>query len=130
MMSLKMACKKARKPLLSIFMVVVICGSLMLGWGSVAQAANQAGAVVQEQAEREFDRMRGAGSAEQLENQAGDVFNDAQRRIDNTFDSDIEGAAKQVRGKVQQDISQTQRAADDAADSAEGFLDKVKSFFN
>lgn len=129
-MQIKASLRAVRRALLPSFLALVVCCSLLLGWSGVAQANNEAGKVMQEQAERELDRMSGAGTSEQIKGTAQEQMGRAQKNLGN----EVEGTAKQVQGKVQKGIGQTKQAAEDAADaasdSAEGLVDKVKDLFD
>lgn len=118
----------SKKAFVLSLLTLVACGGLVMGWSGVAQATNsdQAAEVVQDRAEREFDRMSGAGTADQIKGKAREAVGKAQRQ----FGNEVEGTANQVRGKAQQDIGRTKQAADEAEDSAESLVDKAKDFFN
>ncbi|WP_017299123.1 hypothetical protein [Nodosilinea nodulosa] len=112
---------------------LVIGSSLLFGFSAPAAAlGNEAGDIVQQRAEREFDRKTGSGTANQLEGRAQEEFGKAQRQIDKATGG-ADGIGNQVKGRAQRDLGRTQGAIDDAADAAEdtgeGIVDSVKSFF-
>ncbi|TVQ15021.1 MAG: CsbD family protein [Leptolyngbya sp. DLM2.Bin27] len=112
---------------------LVIGSGLLFGFGSPAVAlGNEAGDIVQQRAEREFDRKAGAGTANQLEGRAQEELGKAQRQI-NQVTGGTEGIGNQVQGQVQKTVGRTQGAVEDAAESAQesagGIVDSVKDFF-
>lgn len=115
-----------KRAFLPCLLILVTCFGLLFSWSDVAQASNEAGAVVKERAEREFDSKAGAGSINQIEGKAQEELGRAQRQ----FGDETEGTAKQMRGKVQKNMGKAQSAAEDAAEEADGLVDKVKDFFN
>ncbi|WOD41816.1 hypothetical protein [Nodosilinea sp. E11] len=113
---------------------LVIGSGLLFGFSAPATAlGNEAGDIVQERAEREFDRKAGAGSANQLEGRAQEGLGQVQRQV-NKATGGADGIGNQVQGRTQKDIGRAQGAVENATDavqdSADGFVDSVKNFFN
>jgi uncharacterized protein YjbJ (UPF0337 family) len=112
--------------------VIMLCSTLVLGWGSAATANNAAGRVVQNRAEQELDRVAGSGTANQIKGRATQDLGRVQQQVDKTV-SQTKGITKQAQGKAQQDIGRTQSALENAADqvedSTDGLVDSVKNLF-
>jgi len=129
-MSLKIAYQRLKKVIIPITLVFVACSGLLLGWSGTAQAYDKAGDIVENRAEREFDRVAGEGSMNQVKGKAQEGLGRVQRELGN----EAEGTARQMRGKAQQGVGRAQKAADKASnaaeDQAEGLVDKVKDFFD
>ncbi|MGB3202819.1 MAG: CsbD family protein [Nodosilinea sp.] len=119
---------------LCVGLVALVLGSsLLFGFSTPATAlGNEAGDIVQERAEREFDNKVGAGTANQIEGRAQEEIGKAQRKIDRATGG-TDGLGNQVEGRVQREAGRAQGAVEDAADAAqesgESFVDSVKDFF-
>ncbi|MBE9110423.1 hypothetical protein IQ273_13460 [Nodosilinea sp. LEGE 07298] len=112
---------------------LVIGSSLLFGFSTPATAlGNEAGDIVQQRAEREFDRKTGAGTANQLEGRAQEEIGKAQNKLDRATGG-TDGIGNQVEGRARREAGRAQGAAEDAADAAqdagEGFVESVKDFF-
>lgn len=112
---------------------LVIGSGLLFGFSTPAAAlGNEAGDIVQQRAEREFDRKAGAGTANELEGRAQEEVGKAQRTIDRAVGG-TDGIGNQVQGRAQREAGRAQGAVEDVAEAAEdageGFVDSVKSFF-
>ncbi len=112
---------------------------------AIAVGSEAAGAVVNERAAAELDRMSGAGTSDQLEGAVQGAVGNIKRGAANLSDkvngpdldsagNRLDGATDELAGKVKRDVGRAKSAADDlgndAEDKAEGFVESVKGFFD
>ncbi len=108
---------------------------------AMAVGSEAAGAVVNERAAAELDRMAGAGTSDKLEGAVQGAVGKAKRAAADIGDVDVDslgnkldGATDELAGKVKRDVGRTKSAAADAGDdveeSAEGFVESIKDFFD
>ena len=115
---------------------------------AAAVGSEEAGAVMNERAAAELDRMSGEGTSDQLKGTMQDTVGKTKRgvarvtdglddslggRVDNATDR-MGGAADELKGKVNRGIGRAKGAAadanDEAEDKAEGVVESIKDFFN
>ena len=112
---------------------------------AMAVGSEAAGAVVNERAAAELDRVAGAGTSDQLEGAVQGAVGSVKRgaadlsdKIDgadlDSLGNRLDGATDELAGKVKRDVGRTKSAADDLGDdveeSAEGFVESIKDFFD
>ncbi|MGB3135687.1 MAG: hypothetical protein WBG38_04005 [Nodosilinea sp.] len=119
--------------MLCVGLATLALGSGLFGFIAPATAlGNEAGDIVQERAEREFDRMTDSGNANQLQGRAQEEFGKAQRQV-NKVTGGTDGLGNQVQGRAQREAGRAQGAVEDAADAVQdtggGIIDSIKSFF-
>ena len=109
------------------------------GWVGSANAvgSSDAAGVMQDRAASEVDRTVGSGTVDQLEGAARQAKGKVQRNFGDATDdlgTRIEGAGSELKGKVQRDVGRTKSKAsdvgDDLEDAADSVVDSVKDFFN
>jgi uncharacterized protein YjbJ (UPF0337 family) len=131
-MKLKSVVKKLGQILCVSIAALTLFSGIVFGWGSSAVAGENVANAVQNRAEQGLNRVAGAGTANQIEGRAKEDIGRVQRQVDKAT-SQVGGTTKQATGRAQRDIGRTQGAVEDAAneaqDSAEGFVDSVKDFF-
>lgn len=116
--------------------------------GATAVGSEKAGAIMNERAAAELDRMSGEGTSDQLEGAVqnaagkakrgvarvtGELDNSAGDRLDTATDR-MGGAADELKGNAKRDVGRAKGAASDAGDDAEGkgkgVVESIKDFFN
>lgn len=116
--------------------------------GAAAVGSEKAGAVMNERAAAELDRMSGEGTSDQLKGAVQDTVGKAKRgvaratdglddslsgKLDNTSDR-MDGAADELKGEANRNIGKAKGAAadasDDAKDKAQGIVESIKDFFD
>jgi len=129
-MSFKAAYQRLKKVIIPFTLVFVACSGVLFGWSNPAHAYDKAGDIVENRAEREFDRVAGEGSMNQVKGKAQEGLGRVQRELG----SETKGTAREMRGKAQQGVGRTQKAADNTSNAVEeqteGLVDKVKDFFD
>ncbi len=116
--------------------------------GAAAVGSEKAGAVMNERAAAELDRMSGEGTSDQLKGAVQENVGKAKRgvaRVTDGLDDSLgdkadtatdrmSGAADELKGKVNRDIGKAKGAAADASDKAEdkgeGIVESIKDFFD
>ncbi len=123
---------------------------------ATAAGSKEAGAVMNERAAAELDRMSGAGTSDQLQGNVEKTVGKAKRgmgrmaddvndvsdrdlgdklgnKLNNAADR-LDGSAKELNGKVKRDVGRAKGAAADAGDKAndkaEGVVESIKDFFD
>ncbi|MGB3298090.1 MAG: hypothetical protein WBA76_07460 [Phormidesmis sp.] len=115
---------------------------------ATAVGSEKAGAIMNERAAAELDRMSGAGTSDQFEGAVQNATGKAKRgaaRVTGELDDSLGdklgtakdrmgGAADELKGNVKRDVGRAKGAAadagDDVEDKATGVVESIKDFFD